>query len=302
MDKLEKKRIRADLMLLLVTLFWGTSYLLIDYSLEELSPFNINILRFFIAFLTIFLFFRKQLIPVSRTTLKYGAVIGLMVMITYLSSTLGVKYTSLSNAGFLCALTVVFTPVLGYFFKKQKAGIKLIVAVAFAVAGIGFMTLNGGASSAFGDFMSVMCAVSYAVVLLITESAVCKAEVNPFQLGVYQIGFAGIFQLAVALPVESLHLPQSPKVWISIVVLSFFCTGLAFVVQSVALQHTTASRAGIIFSLEPVFAAIIAFTIAGEKLSPQGYFGAALLMISLLTMELDLSFFKCKSLPKNTDA
>ena len=230
--------------------------------------------------------------PVSVETLKYSAVLGAIVVITYLGSTLGVKYTSLSNAGFLCSLTVIFTPVLGFIFKKQRPEKRLWLAATFAISGIALMTLTGGMVNIMGDLFCILCALSYAALLLVTETAVCRAKVNPLQLGIYQVAFAGIFQLAIALPTETLHLPQSPKVWASILVLTVFCTGLAFVVQSVALQHTTASRAGIIFSLEPVFAAFIAFFIAGEILSARGYTGAALLMFSLFIMEIDFKFLK----------
>lgn len=283
----KKKRMEADLMLLSVTIFWGASYLLTDYALEELSPLNINVLRFIVSFVAIFAVLRKKLLPVSRETLKFAAITGFIAMITYMTSTLGVKYTSLSNAGFLCSLTVVFTPVLGYFFKNQKPEKRLILAVGLAFAGIGMMTLNGDMTSAFGDILCIICALSYAVLLLVTETAVCRAEVNPFQLGIYQVGFAGLYLLAISLPTETIKLPQSPKVWVSVLMLAFLCTGLAFLVQSLALQHTTAARAGIIFSLEPVFAALIAFFIAGEMLSLQGYLGAGLLMMSLFSMEID---------------
>lgn len=292
MEKAKQQRIKADMMLLSVAIFWGASYLLVDYSLEELPVLSINALRFTISTIIIFLFFHKKLFPVNFKTLKYAALLGSLLVLTYLSSTFGVKYTSLSNVGFLCSLTVVFIPVLALLTKKQKAEKKLLTAVLFALVGIGLMTVNGGVGSMLGDFLCIMCALFYAMVLLVNESMVCDAEVNPFQLGVYQIAFGAIFQVILTIPSNSLRLPQSPKVWFSIVVLSVFCTGLAFVVQSVALQYTTASQAGIIFSLEPVFAALVAFFIAGEILSVRGYVGATLLMFSLFIMEIDTSGFK----------
>ena len=198
------------------------------------------------------------------------------------------KYTSLSNAGFLCALTVVITPVLGFFFKGQRAEKKLIVSVLFAVVGIAFLTLNESLRPALGDILCILCAVSYAVHLLVTESAVKKDGINVFQLGVYQLGFCGIYQLFLSVLFENPGLPSSGKVWISILVLAIFCTGFSFVAQTIAQQYTSASHVGVIFSLEPVFAALVAFFVAGEILSPRAYFGAALLLVSLFVMELDI--------------
>lgn len=283
-----KTQTKADIMLLMVTLFWGASYLLIDYSLEELDPFNINALRFITAFLAAFILAGKRLLPVNTVTLKYAALLGFILMIVYIGATFGVKYTSLSNAGFLCALTVVVTPVLGFFFKKQRPDKKLSAAVLLALAGIGFLTLNESLKPASGDLLCILCAVAYAVHLLVTETAVLDERVNAFQLGVYQLAFSGVYQLIVSVLVEKPHLPCSGKVWFSILTLSIFCTGFSFVVQTIAQKYTSASHAGVIFSLEPVFAALVAFFIAGEILSARGYFGAILLLISLFIMELDI--------------
>ncbi len=278
---------KADMMLLMVALLWGGSYLLIDYSLEELDPFNINAMRFIIAFIAAFLVASKRLVPVSKITLKYAALLGFVLMIVYLGATFGVKYTSLSNAGFLCALTVVVTPVLGFFFKKQRPSKRLSAAVIMALFGIGFLTLNESLKPASGDILCILCAVAYAVHLLITESAVLKEGVNVFQLGVYQLGFCGVYQLILSIAVESPHFPSTVKVWASVLVLSIFCTGISFIVQTIAQQYTSASHVGVIFSLEPVFSALVAFFIAGEILTGRAYFGAVLLLASLFAMELD---------------
>ncbi len=293
-----KAQVKADLMLIMVTLFWGGSYLLIDFSLIELDPFNINALRFITAFLVAFAIAGKRLVPVNGITIKYAALLGFILMIVYLGATFGVKYTSLSNAGFLCALTVVVTPILAFFFKKQRPNRKLLLAVVLALVGIAFLTLDESLKPAYGDILCILCAVSYAVHLLLTETAVKKEGVNVFHLGVYQLGFSGMYQLILSILTEKPHFPSSNKVWISIIVLSIFCTGLSFVIQTIAQQYTSASHVGVIFSLEPVFAALVAYFIAKEVLSGRAYFGAVLLVISLFVMELDLK--KISARLKNT--
>lgn len=292
---------RADILLLIVAFLWGASYLLMDYSLDELDPFNINAFRFLFAFLTAFAVGWKKLLPVNKATIKYSALLGFVLVIVYFGATFGVKHTSISNAGFLCALTVVSTPILAFFFKKQKPGKMLSVAVILALLGIGFLTLDESLKPALGDLLCILCAVSYSVHLLITETAVKKEEVDVFQLGVYQLGFSGAYQLIMSFLFETPHLPSSGKVWFSMLALAIFCTGFSFVVQTIAQQYTSASHVGVIFSLEPVFAAMVAFFIAGEVLSGRAYFGAVLLLLSLFVMELDFkkimnaALFKLKS-------
>ncbi len=283
------RQVKADMVLASVTLFWGVSYLLVDIALTETEPFTLNFIRFFGAFVIAATAFFPRIKNVSKTTLAYSALIGLILVFVYIGSTFGIMYTSLSNAGFLCALSCVFTPVFGFIFKKQKPGRKFIFVIVICFAGIALLSLDGNLRPAPGDIICLLCAVSYAADLLVTETAVNREEVDAFQLGVFQLGFTGIFCLAAAFVLETPRLPQSPKVWAAVLFLAVFCTGTAFVAQTVAQQYTSASRAGVIFTLEPVFAAITAYFFAGERLIPRAYAGAALLLISLLIMEADLN-------------
>ncbi len=281
------KQFKADLMLILVTLFWGVSYLFMDLCLRYMEPFGLNAFRFSLAFLVAFIVAFPKLKSVNRETLKYSAILGFILMIVYFGATFGVQYTSLSNAGFLCALAVVITPIFGFFFKGQKAEKKLILVVILCLAGIGLLTLNEKLQPAVGDLLCILCAVAYAVDLLVTESAVQKESVNPFQLGVYQLGFTGIFNLILALVLEDNTLPKDVEFWFPALFLAIFCTGVAFIVQVMAQQYTSAAHVGVIFTLEPVFAGFVAYFFAGEILTSRGYLGAILLIIGLFIMEID---------------
>jgi drug/metabolite transporter (DMT)-like permease len=282
------KQMKADLMLLMVTLFWGVSYWLVDVSLAEVGPFTLNALRFLVAFFIAVIFAFPKLKTVDRVTLKYSAIIGFALLFVYIGATFGVKYTSLSNAGFLCALTVVFTPILAFFFLKQKLEKKLAVVVVMCLIGIALLSLKENLRPASGDIFCILAAFAYAVDLLMTEIAIIKKQVNAFQLGVFQLGFTGMFNLVISFIVETPALPHSPGAWTAVLFLSIFCTGLAFIAQALAQQYTSASHVGVIFSLEPVFAGIVAFFLAGEVLSPRAYVGAALLISGLFIMELDI--------------
>lgn len=283
------KQLKADMMLLMVALFWGVSYWLIDVSLAEVGPFTLNALRFLIAFLIAVALGFPKLKTVSKTTIKYSALIGFVLVIVYMGATFGVKYTLLSNAGFLCALTVVFTPILAFFVLKQRPGKKFSVVVVMCVIGIALLSLNEELKPALGDIFCLIAAFAYAVDLLLTEIAVTGNEVNAFQLGVFQLGFTGAFNLILSFLLETPALPQTTETWIAVLVLAVFCTGAAFIIQAMAQQYTSASHVGVIFTLEPVFAGFVAFFLAGEVLAPRAYAGAVLLITGLFVMELDLN-------------
>ncbi len=285
------KQVKADLILVLVTMCWGVSYYLMDISLAELDPFTLNAHRFLGAFVIAGIFSWKKVLTVNRTTLKYSLLVGVALVFVYMGATFGVKYTSLSNSGFLCALTVIFTPIINRLVFRKKAGAKLTLVVIMCFVGIALMTLKDDFSinteNLRGDILCLMCAVAYAVDLILTERAVSHEEVDAYLLGVFQLGVTGILNFMLAFIFETPHFPETAGVWGSVIFLSVFCTGIAFVLQPVAQQYTTASHVGVIFTLEPVFAAIVALVFAHEVLSVKAYIGALLMLASIFVMEID---------------
>lgn len=280
-------------MLVLVTLCWGISYYLMDLALTDMDPFTLNAHRFLGAFAVAGLLSYKKVRNVNRTTLKYSLLVGAALVFVYIGATFGVKYTTLSNSGFLCALTVVFTPLIAWVFLRQKLDRKMTLSVVICFIGIALLTLKDDFSinlgNLKGDLLCILCAVAYAIDLLLTEKAVSHKDVDAYQLGVFQLGVTGLCNLILAIIVETPHFPTTGNVWGAVIFLSIFCTGVAFVVQPVAQQYTSASHVGVIFALEPVFAGIVAFALAGEVLSPKSYFGAVLMIASLFIMEIDFS-------------
>ena len=285
-----KNSLKADLMLLVVTLCWGISYILIDVCVAEINPLALNAIRFLTAFVVAYICAFPKMRHVSRETIKYAFYISIQLFLVYTSVTYGVKYTSLSNCGFLCALSTVFTPIVGFFIYKKHPEKKIIPVVIICTIGIGLVSLDSHFKPALGDILCILCAFAYAFDLQITENAVKKPEVDAFQLGVIQLGFVGLYMLVANLIIPGMAqtlIPHSGKVWAAALFLAIFCTGLSFIVQAVAQQYTSANHVGVIYALEPVFSGIAAFFIAGEILLPRAYVGAVLMIASLFIMEIN---------------
>ncbi len=286
------KQKKADLALVLVTVCWGTSYYLMDLCMEEMGPFMLNVYRFLGAFAVIGIFAFSKLRSVSRTTLKYSFFIGLVLIVVYSMATMGVKYTSQSNAGFLCAMAVIFTPMLLFILYRIIPERKIILVLAMCVVGMALMTLNEHLQVASGDIMCLICSLAYAVYMVLIERALKHEDVDAFHLGTFQLLFTGLFMLILTLLFETPCLPQTGMCWFGVIFLSVFCTGACFIAQNLAQQYTSATHVGIIFCLEPLFAAVVAFFLAGEVLLPRAYAGAALMLAGLLIMEVDLPAFR----------
>ena len=291
------KQLQADGILFLITFCWGVSYFLMDVSLAEIDPFTLNAFRFLGAFAIAVLLSGKKLLNVNRTTLKYAFLVGVSMVFVYIGATFGVKYTTISNSGFMCSLTVIFTPIMEWIVFKKKPSKKFSLVLLICITGIALLTLGKDFSINMdhlkGDLLCVMCAFTYAILLIFTEIGVGKEEVDPYQMGVFQIGITGLLNLILAFIIEVPHFPQTIEVWGAVCFLAIFCTGVAYIMQPIAMQYTSAGHVGVIFALEPVFSAIVAFMFAGEILFPKQYLGGALMLFSIILMEVDIkSLFK----------
>lgn len=287
MEHSKRTQTRADLMLLMVTFCWGVSYLLIRGSIQAMGVFTLNTYRFLCSGLLIMLITFPRFKKISKTTVKYAVIIGICLYVTYLGCTYGVMYTSLSNAAFLSGMAVVTTPVIAFFKNRTKPDRKLFFVILLCVVGIALMTLNEELGFASGDILCLLCAVAYGFDAVLTDDAVQKDDVDPYQLGVLSLVSTGVFCLVTALVLETPVLPKEPGLIMSVAFLAFFCKALPFIIQPIAQQYTTATHLGVIFTIEPVFAAIVAFAFAGERLLPRGYVGAVILLLGMLLMEVD---------------
>ncbi|AIQ47048.1 multidrug transporter [Paenibacillus sp. FSL R7-0273] len=278
------KPLKAELLLLMVTLFWGSSYIFMKMGLGSLGEFNLIALRFGLAFVLAAALFHKRLRSINLRTLQYGALLGALLFGVFTCITFGLQTTTTSNAGFLVALTVVFVPLLEVLVFRKKVAPPQVFGTALAIAGIGLLTLNTSLSIQPGDFLCILAALFYAVQILVTSKAVKSCD--SLNIGILQLGFAGGYALVFSIIFETPAFPSSMPGWIAILALGILCSACGFILQPVAQKFTTPTRTGLIFSLEPVFAAFFGYWFAGEQLSMQGYAGAALVMLGIVASEL----------------
>ncbi|MEK5028680.1 DMT family transporter [Paenibacillus sp. FSL M7-1046] len=278
------KPLKAELMLIVVTMFWGSSYIFMKMGLDTLGEFNLIALRFGLAFVLAAILFHKRLRRIDLRTLKYGALLGFLLLGVFTCITFGLKTTTTSNAGFLVALTVVFVPLIDVLVFRKRVAPPQIFGAVLAISGIGLLTLNSSLHVQPGDLLCILSAVFYAVQILVTGKAVKTCD--SLNIGILQLGFAGGYALVLSAIFETPSLPSSMPGWIAILALGILCSACGFILQPVAQKYTTPTRTGLIFSLEPVFAAFFGYWFAGEQLSMQGYTGAALVLLGIVASEL----------------
>ena len=133
---------KADLLLVLITGFWGCSYYLSDLALEEMPPFALCAVRFLLAFALLGIVLFPKLRHVNRKTLLWAVPAGLSLTLTYIGATAGLLYTSISNAGFICSLPAVTTPLLTFLVYRKRPERRMLLCLVLCTVGLGLLTLG----------------------------------------------------------------------------------------------------------------------------------------------------------------
>ncbi len=271
---------KADIALGLVAVAWGSSYLLMKIGLEGMGPFTVIAMRFLIAFVIVGALSFRKIAHTNATILKRAAVLGLLLFGLFAFLMHGLQSTSASNGGFLTAMSVVFVPLLNAVLKRRAPARAVCMGTAITVCGIALLSLQGQLSLHPGDALCLAGAAIYAVFIVMTDRL--APGTDGFLLGVWQLGFAGFYGLICSVLFEAPVLPATTAQWGAILGLALVCSAFGFVMQPIAQPHTTPEHTALLFSLEPIASAILAYLVLGETLSTQGLLGAVLVVVGVL--------------------
>ena len=266
-----------QLALLLTTLIWGATFPATKAVLDQVPPLSFLFVRFLIGAalaLAIVLTFKIPL-RFDRSTLGMSAVATVWLFFGYVLQTDGLRYTTASNSAFITALYVVFVPL---FLRRFEA--RISVSAGLALLGFWFL-IDPRVSLNIGDVMSLACAAAFAAHMVCLESYTRKGDA--VSLFVWQMFLVtGVMFVAMLLesPEAAVFTP-TPMFFMSLSVTGVCATG-AFAIQMWAQKIVPAQRVALIFSLEPTYAAWLAWYFLGERLDPMGWFGSALILTAVL--------------------
>lgn len=283
---------RAEAALIANTVIWGATFVVVKQALRDVSPVLFLALRFTLATAALMVLFRGfwRHPRNPRGSLGGGAVAGVFLFSGYAFQTIGLQYTTAPKSAFLTGLTAVITPLLAALVYRNMPRLREIGGVLVATGGMALMTLPGGAapgqaiSMNRGDLLTICCAVCYAahILALSRYSPTASFEL----LSTAQIGVSALLAWSLFHWMETPHIRWTAGVWVAIVITGLFATAVAFTFQAWAQRYTTSTRTALIFMLEPVFAWITSYLLAGETLSRRAAAGAGLILAGILLVEL----------------
>ncbi len=279
----------ADLALLVLTLFWGTTFTFVKLVLEVASPGVFLTARFGVAALVLGAVALWRRDRVGPGFWLHGGILGLCLLLTFVLQTIGLRYTTPSRSGFLTGLAVLLVPFVSRFLLGRRVRAAAWVGVALAVAGLFVLTrpFSGGLSGAIrlGDALTAGCAVACAFQIALMSEWSPRHPLVAFTLVQVAVTLAGALLLV---PLEQIHFDAARAGTFAGVVAftGVWMTALAFFVQNWGQRHTTAVRAALIYTLEPVVAALFSHFYGGEVLSAADWAGGGLVVLGVLAGEL----------------
>jgi len=298
-ERFLNKTITAEILLITVTFFWGTTFFLVKSSLEIIPPFAFLSIRFSLASLfviPIFILQKNNKIALIRHSIEKSLIIGIFLWISFAFQTIGLQYTSSTVAAFITGMNVIITPILAVLLFRYHISMKAIGGAILAFLGLSLLSgifeidLNNQMDNLqlWGNILVFICAIAIAFHILYTEKY--APSIDPFFLMSVQVIVAAVLSLGLSLIVGELKIQYlnpfnwNLTLWVTLIITIFFATIFAYLVQSYyqGKKLVTGSRVALIFSFEPIFAALTGYIFLQESLSLLSTLGALLVFIAMI--------------------
>jgi drug/metabolite transporter (DMT)-like permease len=272
----------ALLALVAVTAVWGLTFVQVKDAVQLYPLFAFLAVRFAIATAVLAPPARRPLRTLPRGGWIAGAGLGLLLAVGYALQTAGLERTTVSNAGFITGLYVVFTPLAAVALFRVRIGAIVWAGVALSTGGLALLSGGGGADG-IGDLLVLAGSAVYSLQIALMERYAPRYDPVAFTFVEMLAAFVGFAAVAVAL--GQIELPRGWTVWGALLVTGVFASALGFLVQTWAQRRTSATRTALAFAMEPVWAASFGFWLAGDRLGTVAWVGAALIMAGIFVAE-----------------
>ena len=268
---------KAEIILLFTTLIWGLTFPLIKGAVSKVSPFAFLSMRFFLASLVLLFFTRLKL---KRENIIWGVLIGFFLFMGMASQTIGLIFTKASRSGFITGFLVFIVPILNYIIFRKKSSIFSLTGVLLAITGLYLLLSPEGGGFNIGDLLTLLSALFFAFQVIFIEHSTNRYEENT--IVTVQIFTTFLLSFIFSLTREKWNFKIDTEILIAVIITGIFATSIAFILQGKFQRETTATRAGIIYSMEPVFAFLFSSLILGETLPEKGIMGGFLVFLGML--------------------
>jgi drug/metabolite transporter (DMT)-like permease len=293
------KKYTGEVALLFNALIWGGTFALIKNAFTDISPLLFLGLRFGLAALIFLPFVYASLKKTNKQTIIAGSILGFFYFAGFTAQSLGLNLTTATKSGFITGTFVVFIPILQLIIEKRKPKWFNILSVLLVLVGLILLSSKGenaidfikqlGADFNLGDLLTLLCALLFAFQVVYVDVFTKKYDYLPMVFVQLIITGVGGFILSYIFSIASLETVKfsvNTTVVTAILYTAIFASIIATVIQLKFQKFVSPTKAGIIFSIEPIFAAVFAYFLLSEKISNFGLVGCILIFTGLIVSEL----------------
>lgn len=286
------RALKAHILLALVTVVWGATFVVIKNALQDISPLLFNAVRMGLAAVLMAAIFRRELTRITPGALRMGALVGVFLWAGYELQTTGLRLTTPSKSGFLTGVSVALVPLVLAVGWKRHINRWTTGGVAAAFVGLYLLTVpatDGWGFSQFasvnrGDLLTLGCALVFAFHIIVLGRATQAHRYE--QIAILQLAVCVALMVLTVPLAETVYVTWTPRVLWAIGITGVLGTAAAFTIQAWAQQFTPPTHTALIFSLEPVFAWLTSYLVLGERLGGRAAVGAGLILAGVLISEL----------------
>ena len=271
--------------LLAVSASWGMAFVVMKDAIERQSVNNFLFSRFLLAVLVMLALKPSVVKKFDRDLVITASSAGVFLGLGYIFQTLGLARTGAAITGFVTGLYVVITPLLAYFFLKEKLNKLIWGCVFLATIGLGLLSIRGF-SVGIGEMLVLASAFFFGAHIIALGKWSSGRDV--YAMTVVQLAMCALLSGIASIP-EGYSAPPDTGVWAVVIFTAVVCTAVAFVVQTWSQAHMTTTKVAVILTMEVVFAAVFAMIFGGERLTLQASIGGMLVMLSMFIIVLKSS-------------
>jgi len=275
----------AQLGMVLTTMIWGVTFVMVKDALNDATPFMFAALRFGLSFILACIYLNKGIKYIDTKAMIGGLICGICLYVGYAFQNYGLMQTTPSKSAFITSVSVILVPIILVMFRIKSVHLRIWVATFLAIVGLYILLNPTGGEFNIGDILTFGCALSFAIHVIFQDYYLSKG-VNVTHLLLTQLMFITLFSCLSVWAIEDLTVVMSNRLITAILVTGSLATFVALFIMVWAQTILSPGQTAILLSLEPVFAALFSTIFAGEILGIHGWIGGGIIVFAILSLEL----------------
>ncbi len=256
------KELSSTLLLVAITVIWGLTFAVIKDVLRFVSPIYFIFWRFLIATVVVYAVFARKIHADRGRSLVPGMIVGLSVFVGFVTQTVGLKETTANKSAFITSMYVIMVPFLSHLLERKPVARRALGGSVLACLGLYILARPDFAGVNVGDVLTLICALAFGFQIVLTN--IYSKTYEGSALLFYELLLTAVLCFPASLVWGGWNINLNRQVVVSIIYVAVLATAFNIYIQNTFQKFVTSVKAAIIYTTEPIFAAVFAFLLIRE--------------------------------------